>query len=139
MPPEVLEVIGKLIADRDIMVLSDEIYHRILYTGVHRSLASLPGMREKTIILDGFSKTYAMTGWRLGYGVMPRELATAVTRLGINNHSCTAAFSQVAAVEALRGPQTEAERMIAEFRRRRDFFVQALNRIPGFRCHQPEG
>jgi aspartate aminotransferase len=139
MPPEDVETIAKLIGNRDIMVLSDEIYHRILYKGVHKSISALPGMRERTIILDGFSKTYAMTGWRLGYGVMPRELALAVTRLGINNHSCTAAFSQVAAVSALRGPQTDADHMVAEFRRRRDFIVAALNRIPGFRCHEPEG
>ncbi len=139
MPPEDVATVAKLIGNRDITVLSDEIYHRILYKGKHSSIAAQPGMQERTIILDGFSKTYAMTGWRLGYGVMPRELALAVTRLGINNHSCTAAFTQVAAVEALRGPQTDAERMIAEFRRRRDFIVAALNRIPGFTCHEPEG
>ncbi len=139
MPPEDLEIIARLIGDRNIYVLSDEIYHRILYKGVHRSIATLPGMREKTIILDGFSKTYAMTGWRLGYGVMPVELATAVNRLGINAHSCVATFSQIAAVEALRGPQDDAEAMIAEFRRRRDFLVKALNSVPGFKCHEPEG
>jgi aspartate aminotransferase len=139
MPAEDLQVIANLIGDRDIVVLSDEIYHRILYKGSHTSIASLPGMREKTVILDGFSKAYAMTGWRLGYGVMPRALAAAVDRIGINNHSCTATFSQMAAVAALRGPQDEATRMIAEFRRRRDFLVKAMNEIPGFACHDPEG
>lgn len=139
MPEEDLHVIARLIGDRDIIVLSDEIYHRILYKGTHTSIAAIPGMREKTVILDGFSKAYAMTGWRLGYGVMPRELAVAVNRIGINNHSCTATFSQLAAVSALRGSQDESLRMIAEFRRRRDFLVAALNAVPGFKCHEPEG
>jgi len=139
MPPEDVEVVASLVRDRDIVVLSDEIYHRVLHKGTHCSIASLPGMREKTVILDGFSKTYAMTGWRLGYGVMPLELAAAVNRLGINNHSCTATFSQIAAVEALRGPQDAAEKMLAEFQRRRDFIVKALNGVPGFQCHVPEG
>lgn len=139
MPPEDIAAVADLVRDRDIVVLSDEIYHRILYKGEHHSIASLPGMREKTVILDGFSKTYAMTGWRLGYGVMPTALALAVNRVGINNHSCTATFTQLAGVEALRGPQDAAVAMLAEFRRRRDFIVDGLNGIPGFRCHVPDG
>jgi aspartate/methionine/tyrosine aminotransferase len=96
-------------------------------------------MQDKTIILDGFSKTYAMTGWRIGYGAMPEWLAAAVTRLMVNSNSCTASFTQRAALEALRGPQESVERMVAEFRRRRAVIVEGLNRIPGFRCHPPGG
>lgn len=139
MPEEDMREIARLVADRDLVVLSDEIYSRILYEGRHSSPAVFPGMQEKTIILDGFSKIYAMTGWRLGYGVMPRGLAEKVAQLGVNSHSCTAAFTQVAGVAALRGPQEEAERMVAEFRRRRDLIVSGLNRIPGFSCRLPQG
>jgi aspartate/methionine/tyrosine aminotransferase len=139
IPEADLQEIAAFIAARDIAVLSDEIYCRILYEGRHASIATLPGMRERTILLDGFSKTYAMTGWRLGYAVMPRALAEQVTRLGINNHSCTASFTQRAGIAALRGPQDAAARMVEEFRRRRDRIVAGLNRIPGFRCPMPQG
>ena len=132
--------IAKLAIEHNLLVLSDEIYGHILYDG-HRqfSIASVPGMQERTIILDGFSKTYAMTGWRLGYGVMPEELAAHVTKLQINVNSCTASFSQIAAVEALTGPQRDAEKMVEEFKRRRDVIVDGLNSIKGFRCKRPLG
>jgi aspartate aminotransferase len=110
---EDLEAIAELCLKHDLVVLSDEIYSRILYEGEHISIASFPGMLERTIILDGFSKTYAMTGWRLGYGVMPEPLAEAVTRLMINSNSCTAAFTQIAGIAALTGPQDEVDRMVA--------------------------
>jgi aspartate/methionine/tyrosine aminotransferase len=139
IPHEDLAEIARLVRDRDVIVLSDEIYSRILYTDRHHSIASFDGMQEKTILLDGFSKTYAMTGWRIGYGVMPEWLAAAVTRLMVNSNSCTASFTQRAALEALRGPQESVERMVAEFRRRRAVIVEGLNRIPGFRCHPPGG
>ncbi len=132
--------IAELVAKHNLIVLSDEIYGRINYDGFKIfSISSIPGMQERTIILDGFSKTYAMTGWRLGYGVMPEELAKVVTQLQINSTSCTASFSQIAAIEALTGPQHEAEKMVEEFKRRRDTIVSGLNAIPGIRCHKPLG
>ncbi len=134
-----LEVIAEAAQEYDIMVLSDEIYSRILYEGEHVSIASLPGMQERTIILDGFSKTYAMTGWRLGYGVMRKDLAAEITNLQINSNSCTAAFTQMAGIEALKGPQDAVDQMVAEFRRRRDVIIEGLNHIPGFRCATPRG
>ncbi len=136
---EDLAAIAELCLRHDLVVLSDEIYSRILYEGEHVSIASFPGMAERTIILDGFSKTYAMTGWRLGYGVMPEPLAEAVTRLMINSNSCTAAFTQMAGIAALTGPQDEVERMVAAFRERREVIVEGLNRLPGFRCLKPKG
>jgi aspartate/methionine/tyrosine aminotransferase len=139
MPAEDIAALAALLAGRDIAVLSDEIYSRMSYGRQFVSIASFPGMLEKTIILDGFSKTYAMTGWRLGYGVMPPALVDPVNRLMVNSNSCTASFTQRAGVAALRGPQEPAETMIAEFRRRRDIFVAGLNTIPGFRCPMPEG
>jgi aspartate aminotransferase len=140
IPKEDLMVIADLVRDRDLIVLSDEIYSRLYYGDEPPfSIASLPGMLEKTIILDGFSKTYAMTGWRIGYGAMPEWLAEAVGKLMVNSNSCTASFTQRAAIEALQGPQTEVERMVAEFRRRRDLFCGALNTVPGFRCALPGG
>ena len=123
----------------DAVILSDEIYSRILYEGAHHSIASLPDMRERTVILDGFSKTYAMTGWRLGYGVMPENLAEAVTRLMVNSDSCTATFTQIAGVEALTGDQTSPDEMIEEFRRRRDLIVHGLAAIAGLKCATPRG
>jgi aspartate/methionine/tyrosine aminotransferase len=123
----------------DVMVLSDEIYSRMLYEGEHVSIASLPGMRERTIILDGFSKTYAMTGWRLGYGIMPSELGQYVTRLMTNSNSCTATFTQLAGVEALTGPQDGPAAMLEEFRARRELIVNGLNAIPGISCRMPHG
>jgi aspartate/methionine/tyrosine aminotransferase len=139
MPAEDIRAIADMLRDRDVMILSDEIYSRMSYAEEPLSIASLPGMLEKTIILDGFSKTYAMTGWRMGYGVMPEPLVEAVNKLMVNSISCTASFTQRAGIAALRGPQEPAERMIAEFRRRRDAFVAELNTIPGFRCPMPEG
>lgn len=135
-----LKLIADSVADRrDIMVLSDEIYSSIIYEGEHKSIISFPEMKEKTILVDGFSKTYAMTGWRLGYGVMPKELAQKVARLAINTHSCTCTFIQMAGVEALRGPQGCVKEMIEEFRRRREMIVSGLNGIQGIRCHKPKG
>ena len=137
---EDLETIADSIKNRDdILVLSDEIYSRIIYEGTNHSIASLPDMKEKTIILDGFSKTYAMTGWRLGYGVMRKDLAQKVTQLMINSNSCTSAFTQMAGIEALKGPQDEPEKMVQEFRRRREVIVSGLNGIKGISCKKPHG
>lgn len=135
-----LRQIAELSVKHDFVVLSDEIYGRIVYDGfTHSSIAALPGMQERTIILDGFSKTFAMTGWRLGYGVMPKHLANMVAKLQVNCTSCTSSFSQIAGVEALTGPQRDIENMIEEFHLRRDAIVDGLNRIKGFRCHKPLG
>ncbi len=134
-----LKKLAELAVKHDFMVLSDEIYTRMIYDGSPSSIAALPGMLDRTIILDGFSKTYAMTGWRLGYGVMPQALAEQVTRLVINCNSCTPAFSQHAAVAALTGPQDAVDEMVAEFRRRRDAIVNGLNEIPGISCLKPAG
>jgi aspartate/methionine/tyrosine aminotransferase len=131
--------IATVIGDRNIMVLSDEIYSRLVFDGEHHSIMSVPGMQERTILLDGFSKTYAMTGWRMGYGVMRPDLATHITRLMTNSNSCTASFTQVAGIEAIRGDQSSVERMKEEFQRRRDAFVAGLNRIKGFSCRMPKG
>ena len=124
----------------DVMVLADEIYSRIRYSDEpFLSLSSFPGMLDKTIILDGFSKTYAMTGWRLGYGIMPVEVAQAVSRLITNSTSCTATFTQIAAVKALTAPQDEVDNMVEAFRQRREVIVNGLNQIPGFKCLMPKG
>ncbi len=131
--------IAAAIGDRDITVFADEIYSRLIYEGQHHSILSLPGWKDRTVLLDGFSKTYAMTGWRLGYGVMRADLAQHFSRLATNAHSCTASFTQVAGMEALRGDQGSVDQMCAEFRRRRDFFVAGLNRIRGFSCRLPKG
>ena len=131
--------IAAMLRDRDVIVLSDEIYRRIVYEGTPVSIAGYPGMLEKTIILDGFSKTYSMTGWRLGYGVMPTWLAHAVNMLMVNSNSCTASFTQMAGIAALTGPQDCVDEMVSEFRRRRDAIVAGLNQIPGFRCALPAG
>jgi len=136
---EDLAAIAEAAIENDAMVLSDEIYNRILYEGEFASIAQFPGMQERTIILDGFSKTYAMTGWRLGYGVMPEWLAAQVATLMVNSNSCTAAFSQWAGVEALQGPQDEPHKMVEAFRQRREVIVDGLNHIPGFRCLKPKG
>ncbi|HVX29098.1 MAG TPA: pyridoxal phosphate-dependent aminotransferase [Nitrolancea sp.] len=136
---EALEELARLAVEHDFLVLSDEIYTRMVYDGTPRSIISLPGMLDRTIILDGFSKTYAMTGWRLGYGVMPVALAEQVTRLVINCNSCTPGFSQLAAVAALTGPQDAVDTMVAEFKRRRDAVVNGLNEIPGITCRTPAG
>ncbi len=135
-----IERIADAIGDRNILVLSDEIYSRLLFDGgQHFSIMSVPGMQERTILLDGFSKTYAMTGWRLGYGVMRPELAAHLTRLMTNSNSCTASFTQVAGIEAIRGDQSSVDRMRDEFQRRRDVFVAGLNKIKGFSCRMPKG
>jgi aspartate aminotransferase len=140
IPEQDIRDVAAMVHDRDLIVLSDEIYSRIYYTDQPPfSIASLPGIFEKTIILDGFSKTYAMTGWRIGYGVMPEWLVEAVNKLMVNSNSCTASFTQRAALAAIAGPQTETEKMVDEFRRRRDAFCPALNQIPGFRCALPDG
>lgn len=139
IPTDDIRELARILRDRDIMVLSDEIYSRILYDGEFSSIASMEGMLNQTIILDGFSKTYSMTGWRLGYGVMPKWLAEAVVKLMVNSNSCTAGFTQRAGIEALEGPQDSVDTMVAEFRRRRDTIVKGLNSIPGFRCQVPQG
>jgi aspartate aminotransferase len=139
MSAQDLEALAEAIGDRNIYVLSDEIYSRLIFEGEHHSMIAVDGFRDRTIILDGFSKTYAMTGWRLGYGVMRADLAAAVAKLAINFNSCTASFTQVAGVEALRGDQAAVENMRREFQRRRDRMVERLNKIPGFSCKLPKG
>lgn len=139
IPAEDVKQIADLLRERDVMVLSDEIYSRIVYEGVPKSITSFDGMLEKTCILDGFSKTYSMTGWRLGYGVMPLWLADAVSKLMVNSNSCTASFTQKAGVAALTGPQNDVDHMVSEFRKRRDAIVKGLNSIPGFHCLSPAG
>ncbi len=135
-----IEQIARVIGDRNIMVLSDEIYSRLLFDGgQHFSIMSVPGMQERTILLDGFSKTYAMTGWRMGYGVMRPDLAAHMTRLMTNSNSCTASFTQVAGIEAITGDQSSVDHMRDEFQRRRDMFVAGLNKIKGFSCRMPKG
>lgn len=134
-----VENIAAAIGDRNIMVLSDEIYSRLIFEEDHFSLMSLPRFRDRTILLDGFSKTYAMTGWRLGYGVMRPDLAAQMSRLMVNSNSCTAGFTQLAGVEALRGEQSSVEHMRAQFRHRRDMFVSGINQIKGFRCRSAKG
>jgi aspartate/methionine/tyrosine aminotransferase len=136
---EDLRAIADLAAERDITVLADEIYGRILYEGEHHSIAALPGMAERTIVLDGFSKTWAMTGWRLGYAILPPDLLPVFSRLIINSVSCTSSHSQMAAVEALTGPQDDVEAMVEEFRARRELIVNGLDAIPGIRCLKPHG
>src|SRR6185503_4351862 len=137
MPREDLAKMADMLRERDVIILSDEIYSRICYGVEPASITQFPGMLEKTIILDGFSKTYAMTGWRMGYGVMPEWIVSAVNKLMVNSNSCTASFTQRAGIAALRGPQDDVAMMVAEFRRRRDAFCAGLNRIPGVRCPLP--
>lgn len=134
-----LKAVAEVAQKKNIYILSDEVYLNIIYDGVHHSIASLPGMKERTIILDGFSKTYAMTGWRLGYGAMPKDLAEKMVQLQINSNSCTATFSQYAGIEAVRGSQSEVHKMVAEFKKRRDVIVDGLNAIKGISCLRPHG
>lgn len=134
-----LEAIAKIAIDRNIYVLSDEIYSRILYDGEFNSIASLPGMQERTIIVDGFSKTYAMTGWRLGFGVTNKTLMEQITNLENNCESCTVTFNQLAGIEALNGPQDDVDKMVKEFKERRNLIVGLLNDIKGFKCLMPKG
>jgi len=139
IPAADIRAIAEMVRDRDLIVLADEIYSRIYFEEAPVSITTLPGMLEKTIILDGFSKTYAMTGWRMGYGVMPEWLVEPVNKLMVNSNSCTASFTQRAGIAALNGPQDDVARMIAEFRRRRDAFCAGLNALPGVRCAIPGG
>ncbi|MFQ5521125.1 MAG: pyridoxal phosphate-dependent aminotransferase [Candidatus Methylomirabilia bacterium] len=134
-----LERIAEIARHWRIPVLADEIYREFLYEGEFASIASLPGMKPLTVILDGFSKAYAMTGWRLGYGVMPEPLAEHLTRLMVNSASCTATFIQLAGIAALQGDQSPVHRMVAEFKRRRDLVVEQLNHLPGVSCTRPRG
>src|SRR5262249_50957340 len=134
-----IHAIANAIGDRNVMILSDEIYSRLIFEGEHFSIMTVPGLKDRTILLDGFSKTYAMTGWRMGYGVMRPDLAAHITRLMTNSNSCTASFTQVAGIEAVRGDQTSVDRMREEFQRRRDVVVAGLNRIKGFSCRLPKG
>ncbi len=134
-----IDGIARTIDDRNIMVLADEIYSRLIFEGEHHSIMSVDGMKERCILLDGFSKTYAMTGWRMGYGVMRADLAMHIARLMTNSNSCTASFTQIAGIEALRGPQASVDAMCAEFKKRRDVMVAGLNKIKGFSCRLPKG
>src|SRR5260221_9803326 len=134
-----IEQIATAIGDRNIFILSDEIYSRLIFDGKHHSIMAESGFKDRTILLDGFSKTYAMTGWRMGYGVMRADLATHVARLMTNSNSCTASFTQMAGIEALRGDQSSVDHMRDEFRQRRDMFVAGLNRIRGVFCRMPRG
>jgi len=139
LKPETVEGIAAIARKHNFYILSDEIYARIQYQGRHLSIASLPGMAQRTIVLDGFSKTYAMTGWRLGFGIMDKPLAVHMSRLMTNSNSCTATFVQKAGIAALTGPQGEVEAMVEEFRLRRDHIVKGLNAIPGVKCFMPRG
>jgi aspartate/methionine/tyrosine aminotransferase len=139
IPAADIRAIAEMVRERDLMVLSDEIYSQIYFDQPPLSIAAIPGMLEKTIILDGFSKSYAMTGWRMGYGVMPEWMVEAVTKLMVNSNSCTATFTQRAGIAALTCPQDGTAKMVAEFRRRRDAFCAGLNSLPGFRCSIPGG
>ena len=139
IPPDYLKAIAEIAVANNIPVLADEIYSRILYEGEFHSITAYDGMEDLTIILEGFSKTYAMTGWRIGYGVMPPALAEQFGLLMVNSNSCTAAFTQRAALSALEGPNDASNAMVAEFKRRRDIFLTGLREIPGISCQQPVG
>ena len=134
-----IDNIAAAIGDRNVMVMSDEIYSRLIFEGEHHSIMSIDGMKDRCILLDGFSKTYAMTGWRMGYGLMRADLAAHISRLMTNSNSCTASFTQMAGIEALRGPQESVDAMCAEFKKRRDVMVAGLNKIKGFSCRLPKG
>jgi aspartate aminotransferase len=136
---EALRRIAKLAERHDLWILADEIYARILFSGEYESIWSLPGMAERTVIIDGFSKSFAMTGWRLGYAIAPKHVVDAMDFLVLNTFTCVAEFTQVAAIEALRDSTHAVDAMVAEYRKRRDLFVDGLNRIPGFRCQSPGG
>ncbi|MDQ6694649.1 MAG: pyridoxal phosphate-dependent aminotransferase [Chloroflexota bacterium] len=134
-----LKTIAEIAVKNDLMVLADEIYSEIIYEGQHHSILNFPGMAERTILLDGFSKTYAMTGWRMGYGIFPAEMVPHISRLIINSVSCTSTFSQRAAVAALTGPRDEVDHMLQAFTTRRELVYEGLNKIPGLRCNRPDG
>jgi aspartate/methionine/tyrosine aminotransferase len=139
IPDECLQRIAEIAVDADAVVLSDEIYKDFYYEGTHTSITSFPGMWDRTVVLDGLSKSYAMTGWRIGYGVLPEPLVEPVTRLVTNSVSCTAAFTQIAALTALEAPQEPVYEMVAEFKDRRDLLVKGLNALPGVTCPEPQG
>ena len=139
LTPEDMKGIAELAEKHDAWILSDEVYSKMVYDGKHVSIYDCPEVRDRVILLEGHSKTYAMTGWRLGYAAMPVELAGQISKLQTNSNSCTAAFTQVAGVEALTGPQDESLKMMAEFKARRDLIVDGLNEIPGFKCLRPKG
>ncbi len=134
-----LEMIAEVAIKNDLIVLSDEIYSRIIYEGEFQSIASIPGMKERTIILDGLSKTYAMTGWRLGWGIMNKNIANMMSRLNGNITSCASTISQQAAIQALDGDTSSTDIMLSKFRDRRDFIIKGLNKIPGFKASKPSG
>jgi len=131
--------LAELAVKHDLWILSDEIYARIIYGGEYISMLRHPGLEERTLIIDGFSKSFAMTGWRLGYTVAPPDVASALALLAINSYTCVAEFTQYAAIEALRDREGATRRMVTEFARRREQFVHHLNEVPGFRCQAPEG
>ena len=133
------EEIAEVVKKHNLIVFSDEIYSRMIYDGEHASISQIPGMKEHTIILDGFSKTYAMTGWRLGYGAGPKPIIDAMTKIMLNTVSCTNTATQIAGIEALTGPQDAVDKMVAEFSKRREIIVEGLNRLPGFSCKKPKG
>ena len=139
IPNSDLEALARVAIDKDLIILSDEIYSRYLYEGSHQSITKFPGLQERTVILDGFSKTYAMTGWRIGYGIMPIPLVEPISRLMTNSVSCTASFTQIAAIEALTGSQEEVNKMVLEFKNRRNTIVNGLNQINGISCKIPKG
>lgn len=136
---DVQRQLAELAVKHDLLVLSDEIYARIIYGGTYVSMTSYPGMQERTVIIDGFSKSFAMTGWRLGYAVAPARIVPALDMLAVNTYTCTAEFTQYGAIEALRDREGATARMVGEFAKRREQFVKDLNRVPGFRCAPPEG
>jgi aspartate/methionine/tyrosine aminotransferase len=136
---EDLRQIAELAERHDFWVLADEIYSKITYEEGHESITQFPGMLDRTIVVDGFSKTYAMTGWRLGYGIFPKDVEPHISRLMTNSNSCTASFTQIAGIEALTGPQDDVRDMIREFQRRRDRIVDGLNAIDGISCVRPKG
>lgn len=133
------EEIAHVVKKHNLVVFSDEIYSRMIYDGEHASITQIPGMKEHTVVLDGFSKTYAMTGWRLGYGAGPKPIIDAMTRIMLNTVSCVNTPTQVAGMEALTGPQDEVDKMVEKFRQRRDIIVEGLNKLPGFTCKKPKG
>ena len=136
---DTLKQIAALAVKHDLWIIADEIYARILFNGEYKSIYAMPGMKDRTIIIDGFSKSFAMTGWRLGYAVAPEEFIDALDLLVLNTFTCTAEFSQVAAIEALNDSTNAVDAMVLEYRKRRDLFVSKLNQIPGFRCLSPDG
>jgi aspartate aminotransferase len=136
---QVQRQLAELAVKHDLLVLSDEIYARVIYGGTYKSMMSYPGMEERTLIIDGFSKSFAMTGWRLGYATAPTRIFPALDLLAVNTYTCVAEFSQYGAIEALRDREGATTRMVGEFAKRREQFVRDLNRVPGFRCEAPEG